>query len=88
MPTYLSFRYKVSPKRMCFKSFKNLFEEVIVLVSFVGFLANDEGHVKSSHGSFVNPGMFPQVILFRKIRSMLYERDLSFSTIIPIVGFL
>lgn len=50
------------------ESFKNLLKEVVILVAFVGPLADDEGHVKGSYGSLVNPGaqgIFPQVILLR-----------------------
>lgn len=59
---YLSFRCQVAPEWVSFQSFKNLLEEVIILVAFVGFLANDKNHVKRSYGVLVNPavqGIFP-----------------------------
>lgn len=69
MGAYLSFRCQVAVEWLSFQSFKNLLKEVIILVAFVGFLANDKGHIKSSYGILVNPavqGIFPQVILLRK----------------------
>ena len=69
MDTYLSFRRQVALKRVFLKSLKNSLKEVKILVAIVGFLANNEGHVKSSDGSLVHPvvhGIFPQVILLRK----------------------
>lgn len=59
---YLFIRCQVAPERVSFESLINLLEEVIILVAFVGFLADDEGHVESSHGVLVQlavQGVFP-----------------------------
>lgn len=66
---YLTFRCQVTPKRMSFQSLKNLSEEIIVLISFVGLLTNNECHVKSFCSILVYStaqGSFPPVILFRR----------------------
>lgn len=71
MCTDLFFRCQVAPEWVLLESFIHLLKEVIVLIAFVGFLANDKGHVKRSHGVLVNPaaqGMFPQAVLLREKR--------------------
>lgn len=66
--TDLTFRSQVGLERMSFQSLKNLTEEVIVLISVVGFLTDDEGHVKRSQSCLVDfvQDKFPKVILFNK----------------------
>lgn len=66
--TNLSFRCQVALERVSLQSLKNLLKEVIVLIAFIGFLANDKGHVKCSRCLLVDgvQGSFPQVVLHQK----------------------
>lgn len=62
----LSLRRQVAPERASLETLKNLLEEVVVLVSFVGLLSDDEGHVKRCDGNLVVSvarAVFPQVVL-------------------------
>ena len=63
---------------MPFKFFENLLKEVIILVAFVGFLANDESHVNGSSGGgvyVVVQGISPQVVLLRENIEMISTRN-------------
>lgn len=75
----LSFRCQVAPERLSFQSKEDLLEKVIILVTFVGFLADDKGHVKSSYGILVDSAVqtiFPDVILQKKdIKNTITQRS-------------
>lgn len=75
---------------MSFQSLKNLLKEVVILVALVGFLADDEGHLKSSDGSLVRPAVqviLPHVILLGEKIDTIDVRVITCSGLSPYPEF-